>query len=261
MIKKNIVILILMLTVSMIAGSCSVKEDRSTCPCRLYLDFTLTDTLVTPQVSVFVSGSDADRSHKDIKASEFMPEYIIEVPRDIVHLNVYAGLEGLPFTQQGLVIPTGEQCPELYSFSEPVDARGEIAASSVDMHKNHCVMSVIIKKDDDLSYGLCVKSNVCGYDQNGAPLPGPFAYSPESEEDGTYRVVLPRQIDSDMRLEVDDGADVLRSFALGQYIVAGGYDWAAEDLEDVEVEIDWSCTSITLTVKGWEWVEEYEIVI
>ena len=62
-------------------------------------------------------------------------------------------------------------------------------------------------------------------------------------------------------LEIDDGTEVLKRFALGEYLVGGGYDWTEDDLEDVKVVIDWSMTAVTLVVQGWDWVREYEIVI
>lgn len=259
--KKYIELLIRMLVVSLLVASCSIKEDRSRCPCLLYLDFSTTDTLKVPEVTVSVTGSDAYHSQADLTASVFMPEYIMEVPRTSIYLNVYSGLGTYTVSERGLVIPVGSQCPKLYSFSQYMDAGGETARAAVDMHKNHCVMSIILNKDDDLEYGLCVKSNVCGYDPEGNPLTGGFSYSPVPQEDGSYSVVLPRQTDSEMRLEIDDGAEVVKSFAIGQYISAGGYDWTTEDLADVQVQIDWARTTITLTVKGWDSVHEYEIVI
>lgn len=254
-------VLIRMLAVSLIAGSCSIKEDRSLCPCRLFLDFSYVDTIAITEVTVSATASDDFRASAELKATEFMPEYLMEVPRAEVKLSVYSGLGDAVLSQRGVMIPVGSQCPELYAFIQCVDADCETTRTEVDMHKEHCVMSVVLNKNDDLEYGLCVKSNVCGYDADGNPVAGDFSYSPVREKDGSYIVVLPRQTDSDMMLEIDDGTDVVKSFAIGQYIAAGGYDWMSEDLEDVHVQIDWARTSITLTVKGWDSVHRYEIVI
>ena len=37
----------------------------------------------------------------------------------------------------------------------------------------------------------------------------------------------------------------------GEYIVESGYDWSKEDLEDVDVEIDYASSSITVDVADW----------
>ena len=45
MIKLKIVLCALVMAVASGLSSCSVKEDRSACPCRLVMDFDGTDTL------------------------------------------------------------------------------------------------------------------------------------------------------------------------------------------------------------------------
>ena len=87
-----------------------------------------------------------------------------------------------------------------------------------------------------------------------------FEYVPVVR-DGVGFVVLPRQIDSSLMLEVDDGTDILKRFALGEYMTAGGYDWAAADLSDVTVNVNWTVTEAIIRLEGWDWVYEYEIVI
>lgn len=251
----------LMLLSAFFLMSCSVKEDRTDCPCCLHLDFSGTDTTAVPQVQLYLSDGLQYISDKMVYASDFMPEIVLEVPRTGLYVNVYAGAVGLLEPDAGLVIPYGHECPRLYSYSAEIDTRCEKACAKVDLRKNHCVMSITIIKNDELDYGLHVKGNVCGYDAAGEPVPGAFSYVPAAETDGRYRTVLPRQVDSSLILEVDDGTEVLKNFALGEYIAAGGYDWTAQDLEDVDVTIDWAQTVVKLKVQGWDWVREYEIVI
>ena len=58
---------------------------------------------------------------------------------------------------------------------------------------------------------------------------------------------LPVQMDGSLRLNVMayDGT-LLRSFALGEYILQSGYDWNAEDLEDIRIEVDIVHSSLLL---------------
>ncbi|MBO7547737.1 MAG: hypothetical protein J6T07_04760, partial [Bacteroidales bacterium] len=42
------------------------------------------------------------------------------------------------------------------------------------------------------------------------------------------------------------GAFPLRSFAVGEYLAAAGYDWTAPDLEDIRLEIDLASTAVRL---------------
>lgn len=261
MIKLKIVQCALVMAVASGLSSCSVKEDRSACPCRLVMDFDGIDTLAVPVARLLVSDNLSFSLAETLEACDFMPEYHIDVPRNDVYVNVYAGVEGLLGGDMGINIPYGQECPRIYMYSEAIDARCETARARVEMHKNHCVMSITLRKRDELQYGLRLSGNVCGYLPDGSPARGDFSYTPDADGSGAYVAVLPRQIDSSLMLEVNDGTGVLKTFALGEYILAGGYDWTAEDLEDVEVVIDWAQTEVTIHIKGWDWVREYEIVI
>ena len=48
---------------------------------------------------------------------------------------------------------------------------------------------------------------------------------------------------------------------LGEYIVRSGYDWTAEDLDDVNVALDLEMQQVTITVSGWDGVVVMDIVI
>jgi hypothetical protein len=54
---------------------------------------------------------------------------------------------------------------------------------------------------------------------------------------------------------------IVRTFALGSYIAASGYDWAALDLEDLTLNVDISLTSVTVSTDLWSQTEEMEIWI
>ena len=54
---------------------------------------------------------------------------------------------------------------------------------------------------------------------------------------------------------------MLRTFPLGDYIVQGGYDWAAPDLPDLPMEIDYARTQVTFRLECWEKTVERNVVI
>jgi hypothetical protein len=49
---------------------------------------------------------------------------------------------------------------------------------------------------------------------------------------------VPRQKDDSLELMIYSEGKKIVSFALGKYIADMGYDWTAEDLEDIKIEID-----------------------
>ncbi len=259
--KKIYIGLMLLLPVLLSFAACSVKEQRDDCPCRLVLDFADVDTLALASLRVSLYDAAGAVYERSSASGDFCPEFGISVPRSEIDVNVYSG-EGACFDPvKGIVIPYGEDCPHIFMHSSVVDARCESVRDTVRMHKNHCVVDLYMEKEDDREYELCLKGNVSGYGPDGRPVIGDFSFSPSAGMGHAYRVCLPRQLDSSLILEIDDGSEVLKTFALGEYVEAGGYDWNAPDLEDLTVHIDWAMTSVTLTVSGWDWVYECEIVI
>lgn len=261
MIKKTYVGLMLLLSVLLSSAACSVKEQRDDCPCRLVLDFTDVDTLALASLRVSVSDAAGPVYERSSASGDFCPEFGISVPRCEIDVNVYSGEEDCFDPGKGIVIPYGEDCPHIFMYSSSVDARCESVRDTVRMRKNHCIMDLYMDKEEDSAYELCLKGKVSGYGPDGRPVAGDFSFCPSADKGHAYRACLPRQLDSSLMLEIDDGSEVLKTFALGEYIAAGGYDWDAPDLEDLTVHIDWAMTAVTLTVSGWDWVYECEIVI
>lgn len=244
-----------------LCASCSVKEDRSECPCLLTLDFSHTDTTDITSVRILVSDNGGPVFDEEVAPSSFMPEYTVAVPQTSSFLNVYSGGGEMVGRDGCIVIPPGKECPKVYSFGCELLQDQEAARESVDFRKDHCVMTIHMNGQDGTGYMLRITGNINGYGRDGSLCKGDFFYVPEHKGDGIFEVTVPRQEDSSLMLEIDDGTEVLKNFALGEYVAAGGYDWKASYLEDISVYIDWSMTTITCTVQGWDWIYKYEIVI
>ena len=54
---------------------------------------------------------------------------------------------------------------------------------------------------------------------------------------------------------------IVRTFALGSYIAASGYNWTAPDLDDLTLHVDISVTSVTISTDLWSRTEELEVWI
>lgn len=251
----------LLAAVLLSASGCSILEDRSDCPCSLTLDFTEVDTLEVGEVRIYAADDEASVLSVEAGSSQFYPEYDISVPRRQLFLNVAHSDGGFFDESEGIVIPPGMDCPRVFMYSSRLDARCEMLRDTVHLHKNHCVVDLRMDKEDASACKICVKGHVNGYGFDGRPRRGEFSYTSALDSDASCQIVLPRQTDSSLVLEIDDGTQVLKTFALGEYIVSGGYDWDAPDLEDLIVQIDWAVTAVNVTVRGWDWVYECEIVI
>lgn len=239
--------------------SCSVKEDRMDCPCRLVLDLSANDTASVGSAVLLVNASE-DFVYSDVvEAGEFDEECVVLVPRGTVDVLAYSCDDGYVSGKEGLVIPYGEDCPEVYMHFLSVEAVQEEVRADVVLRKNYCNATICVATDDEFPYRLSLHGNVMGYGMDSSPAVGDFMYEFELDGDRTGMASLPRQMDTSLKLEVCSGAEVLKVFALGEYIAAVGYDWASDDLEDITLTLDYSLTGITISVGEWD--EEYHFDI
>lgn len=241
--------------------SCSVKENREQCPCLLRLDLKDIDTSVINSADLFLSCSGGYEFSEVLDLACCSGIYESLVPQGEVKLWLYSGLEGECAGTEGLRIPYGEDCPPVYMHSSVVVASGEQVSETVVMQKNHCILTIYVKSEDQFPYSFRFNGSVNGYGVRGEPSEGAFSYSVSPDSDNMCVVCLPRQIDDSLILEISDESDILRIFTLGEYISAAGYDWKERDLRDVTVGIDFVVSQFTVAVSDWDETLVYEVVI
>lgn len=240
---------------------CSVKEDRSSCPCLLVLDFSQTDPVFFTSSEVAARSADGFSFTSPVDAVSYQDPFSIRVPRSGVYLDVSFCRDGFTGFEKGFTVPPGNGFPELYLHSGFYDTDYEMLPVQVRMHKSFCHMTVRFNSAVPVMYGVMIEGNVCGYGKAGMIEEGLFSFSPMQDADGAFHVNVPRQKDASLMLKVKDETDILREFAIGEYIVESGYDWNMPDLEDVEIEIDYTRTDIILKVNDWETSLSFDVTI
>lgn len=241
-------------------SGCSVKELRESCPCRLVLDFNKVDTSVIKSAELYVTVPDGFVFTDDIGHESFRNDYQIDVPRTGLYLNLVNGAGGC-VSETGLDIALGEECPPVYMHSSFINADCELWREIIRLRKNHCRMNITVKGDEGYMPRLTVISDVSGYDVEGKPITGMFEREVQPDHYGKCSVIVPRQIDDGMVLDIDDGKGVLKRFALGTYIASIGYDWASPDLQDLNIELDFAVTGISIQVLEWDKEYVFDTVI
>lgn len=243
-----------------VCAGCSVKEDRAICPCRLVLDFSEVDTTLIRSADVEMFSEDSLFLKNHLEAEDFEVEYDLSVPRKQLQLCLWSGREGFE-SDDGLRIPYGEEAPEVYFHSSVVDADCEQLREIVKMRKNHCRLTMIMKGEEFTPISVSLLGNVDGYTRDGIPSTGQFRCSSNVGSEGVCSMVIPRQIDNTLQMELDDGSGVFKKFAIGEFIAESGYDWTTQDLDDITVELDFAVTHLTLAIQGWEKEHKFEVVI
>lgn len=241
-------------------SGCSVKEDRSVCPCRLILDFSDVDISSIGSVDLSVTTQDGFEYADEVDSDAFANDYMVSVPRRLVLVTGWAGTDGC-LSEDGVLIPYGSDSPPVYLHLSSVDADCEEVNERIVMHKNYCHMTINMKGEETDSPVLILSSNVNGYEKDGRPSQGDFRYEVSPDEDRAACLDLPRQVDDSLILEIDDGTGVVKRFPLGEYVAESGYDWTAPDLDDITIDLDLAVTHVSLTIQGWETEHKFDVVI
>ena len=238
-----------------------IKEQRGRCPCRLWVDMSKVDTSVSAVARITVVGESEFVFDEQVTSDCFEKGVLIMVPKGECKVLVYSGENGLAEPHKGLQIPYGSECPEVYMYAADVNTDSEQSHTTVALSKNYCRLAICVEDAAHFPFTLSVKGEVSGYGADGMPVKGQFFYNVETVGEDLWVMAVPRQTDNSMLLEVRDETEVLKTFALGEYIAASGYDWHAADLQDITIGIDYTRTKLTVAVKGWEEVYEFDVVI
>ena len=294
----NRILFVMWMAGILLLSSCSVKEDRSGCPCWMTVDLSkvaesrwksperqssteyqmVTKSLESRQhiaesvVLRLRGNSDEDEVDYAFKMTETVNTEVgaleYEVPRGSVGVSVIGmpdrvGHDGIAgYDGNEIRIPVGEQMDSLYGFFRMFYTRCESVLCDVELHKEFCTVSFTLGDDGYISpYDLEVWGNVAGVSPwDLMPLEGDFRFAP-SQEDGVYRVRVPRQMDNSLELVMLEDSEIVDRLPLGEYITRSGYDWATEYLADVHIALDMEKQQVMITVSGWDGVVVMDIVI
>lgn len=223
--------------------SCSIKEDRSDCPCWL---------TVEADNTVSVNGWFGTRSLFKVNGG-FIDK---KVPRGLVDVVANIG---------SFSAPEGQQMDSLFARRIPVDTDGESAYARVTLCKNFATIELDFKDEDDgrTDYDLLATGTISGVDVRSLnPVEGPFSFIPEPKTDGRgYAFRVPRQKDESLRLELSYNGSPVETIDLGYLIAKTGFDWKAESLGDIAILCDLPAHTFTITVKEWEGPVTFDITI
>lgn len=265
----------------LLLSSCSVKEDRSGCPCWMTVD--LSDVAESrwnsPKVQSCaeyqeVTKSPESRQHiaesvvlrlrgnsdedevdysyqvtESVRVDAEVLEY--EVPRGSVGVSVIkmpdrVGQDGIVgYDGDEIRIPVGEQMDSLYGYFRMFYTRCESVLCDVELHKEFCTVSFTFGDEGYVSpYDLEIWGNVAGVSAwDLMPLEGDFRFAP-SPEDGVYRVRVPRQHDASLELVMLEIPDQV------------GYDGERAGDDGERVVVDRLPLGEYIARSGYDWTAE-----
>lgn len=231
--------------------SCSVLEGRESCPCLLHLDVDESTVSVTDSVRIWILG-DGFSYTAVLSSSDYAEGMTVPVAtRSGVYVTVMDSASAGDSRDGMLSIPPGGQCPEVFDFRNFCDTSGEAAEQHIQLHKNHCRVSVSFPEAVSGGYSLEIAGNVNGYTSQGEMMDGEFVCEPYIDGEDRFVFCIPRQRDGSLNMTISRGDGPPRVFAIGNYILDIGYDWTAVDLADVEISVDYAAGELRLHIEGW----------
>ena len=238
----------------LLLSSCSIKENRAKCPCALALE--LTGLPVSPVV-LGVTGegfSFTEVIHADTVL-------VVPVPKGDMAVSAVGG--ALAEGDGSVRIPVGEEAPPLYLFHANVSTEAEQVVLPILLHKQFCTLELLFKGPPGYGppFEVAVEGFYGGWQPDGSPTSGAFSRCLLPGSDGRAFLRLPRQGDDSLLMHIVFSDRIVRTFALGSYIAASGYDWSASDLEDLTLHVDISLTSVTVSTDLWSRTEDIELWI
>lgn len=234
---------------------CSIKEDRADCPRIVVVDMSevdawpfIEDGCEKLQMGLQSVGPGDYSSSLGLALSpDGLPgECEFEAPRE--ELRFYAQCCGGTL---GALIPLGSDCPVVYGCTQDIDAGSDVTVP-LQLHKQFCTINILFKEGPLPSCEYSVTGSVCGYDVFGQEVPGDFGYTLRPGSDGRCSVRVPRQADNSLRLRITGDGYVVRIFAIGEYIAQSGYDWTAEDLEDIDLTVSFTSATAAFEIDMWQ---------
>ena len=238
----------------LLVPSCSIKENRAVCPCGLTLE--LAGLPVRP---VVLSVAGEGYSWTEVVHADTV--LVLPVPKGEVAVSAVGG--ALAEGDGSVRIREGEEAPPLYLYHAAVSTDAEQVVLPVTLHKQFCSLELVFKGPSGFAppFEVAVEGFYGGWEPDGSPTPSPFSRRLLPGSDGCAVLRLPRQGDDSLLMHIVFSDQVVRTFALGSYIAAAGYDWSAPDLEDLSLQVDISLTSVTISTDLWSRTEDIELWI
>ena len=245
----------LLLAFGLMLSACSVKEDRTSCPCLL--------NIITTEA--FAPLNDDPEDGWRLTLTGYAEEGMIvedcfgkEGLRDTLEYPVKKGSVVLaarladterPAPERYCLVPFGEQAPRLYACSGRIDASGETVYFPVQPHKQFTTITLLDDSGTDNPFGgrtPYVRGQSGGLDLTTLqPVRGAFECRAEPVDnlpERGFRVRIPRQEDPSLELilEAEGGGPGIR-FPIGETLFAQELTPADEEMPDYIV---WFTTSV-----------------
>lgn len=245
----------------LLAVSCSVKEDRTVCPCFLSLKVLSQNEGVFSGGKAWCNVFDGEGAVLAWNSLSGMDRRDTLLTFDISPRRRISAVVANRLPGEGSVkaSPGEEFCP-LYAFSKEMDCLQEEACDSICFqNKQYCTLKVqleaaAVPMAEDIV--LKVSAPFCGIDfPSLRATKGEYSCSARFDAGGVALIRIPRQDGEGLSLSVDNPGRFSSVLNLYEVMKSSDYDWERESLDDFSVTLNIDSVSGQCAVLDWKLVE------
>ena len=247
------------------AVSCSVKEDRNACPCYVYV---FVDEFVRAGFAESVVNFNVgdSSSSETIELARYTTDgYVRTVPRGTAEVSLVAGISSSIISGGIVMTEYGRESDPLWLSTDSVVCSGDELYITPEPNKQFCRLTLVLLSPDgeptEDDFILKVSGSCNGIDiYTGKAVPGNFCAEATKTGSGVYTVRIPRQLDSELTLEIieeNQDEEISCIVDLGKEFMTAGYDWQRTSLLDVGALVDYSNSTVEVSIEDWEKDDSY----
>ncbi len=251
---KNRITLTGILLSALLAGSCSVKEDRAACPLRMTVDAVPLKPF--DAYALTLVSHPKGLVQKEIPLATGDGAFGCDINRGKIKAGAFCGFDRTLLTGTRVMIPKGKPAPLIMGSMESGDFHRDSATVNVKPNRQSALVhfSILTNGQNGGNYSIILEGDVCGTDLlTLRPVKGEFSHTVRLDKDRKSSFYLPRQDkDSCLDMHIMNGGMTVDSIFLDRLILNSGYDWNADDLQDIHITYDKGRMDTTLIICDWE---------
>ena len=239
-------------------SACSVKEDRSNCPCWLEVSYVGRSDVEDNALICFGACNSGVRD--SCEASMFNTPRILVCRRGSEILYGIARKPGMVFDDsKPVLIARGCQSDSIYSCRSILELNAEDARAQLSLHKQFMTLRFVCAQSSsvfaEFPYTLDLHGDTDGFDPvSGRPHAGVFRFGLSPDYGSPASVRIPRQGDGALYADLikKDGSGLYSRLDLKAMLQAEGYDWNADELDDMEIVLNTDEIGFATLLRPWD---------
>lgn len=247
----------------------TIWEDRSKCPCYVKLNFS--DCINKADLlQIWYYNSKDSLVRKDTVNLNASLQYEVALPRDAIRYYVWGGIDMMEVIDgKGLIMQIkGKDYGCMYRYNGLMDTDCEETGDTVKLKKEFSRINVLFKNvpegfEDELFARL--ECGTSGYFVDALPMNhdtyiehGKINYKP-------LEFIVGRQWNMEpvalmlLRNNKNGEREVIGKIEIGKILKNSGYDMREENLKDMEIVMDYSASTMSITIDDWVVIPPVEI--